>query len=68
MDDNKLWKIRKEMGIPDHFAYLLRNLHAGQQATVRTGNRAIDCSKLEKEYVKALYCHTTYLIYIQSIS
>ena len=33
---NKLWKILKEMGIPDHLAYLLRNLYAGQEATVRT--------------------------------
>ena len=37
MDHNKLWKILKEMGIPDHLTYLLRNLYAGQEATVRTG-------------------------------
>ena len=36
MDHNKLWKILKEMGIPDHLTYLLRNLFAGQEATVRT--------------------------------
>ena len=35
MDQNKLWKILKEMGIPDHLIYLLRNLYAGQEATVR---------------------------------
>ena len=35
---NKLWKILKEMGIPDHLACLLRNLYAGQEATVRTGH------------------------------
>ena len=37
MDDNKLWKILKEMGIPDHLTCLLRNLYADQEATVRTG-------------------------------
>ena len=36
IDYNKLWKISKEMGIPDHLTYLLRNLYAGQEATVRT--------------------------------
>ena len=38
VDHNKLWKILKEMGIPDYLAYLLRNLYAGQEATVRTGH------------------------------
>ena len=38
VDHNKLWKIVQEMGIPDHLAYLLRNLYAGQEATVRTGH------------------------------
>ena len=37
MDDNKLWKILKEMGIPDHLTCLLRNLYADQEATFRTG-------------------------------
>ena len=37
VDHNKLWKILKEMGIPDHLTCLLRNIHAGQEATVRTG-------------------------------
>ena len=37
-DHNKLWKILQEMGIPDHLTYLLRNLYAGQEATVRTGH------------------------------
>ena len=36
VDHNKLWKILKEIGIPDHLTYLLRNLYAGQEATVRT--------------------------------
>ena len=38
VDHNKLWKILKEMGIPDHLTYLLRNLYAGHEATVRTGH------------------------------
>ena len=38
VDHNKLWKILKGMGIPDHLTCLLRNLHAGQEATVRTGH------------------------------
>ena len=39
------WKILKEMGVPDHLTCFLRNLHAGQEATVRTGNGTTDCSK-----------------------
>ena len=42
VDHNKLWKILKEMGIPDHLTYLLRNLYAGQEATVRTGHGKTD--------------------------
>ena len=42
VDHNKLWKILKEMGIPDHLACLLRNLYAGQEATVRTGHGTTD--------------------------
>ena len=42
VDHNQLWKILKEMGIPDHLTYLLRNLYAGQGATVRTGNGTTD--------------------------
>ena len=38
VDHNELWKILKEMGIPDHLTCLLRNLYAGQEATVRTGH------------------------------
>ena len=72
VDHNKLWKIIKEMGIPDHLTCLLRNLYAAQEATVRTGHGTI-CSiwtgsKLGKEYVKAVYCHPAYLTYMQSTS
>ena len=42
MDHNKLWKILKEMGIPDHLTCLLRNLYASQEATVRTGHGTTD--------------------------
>ena len=42
VDQNKLWKILKEMGIPDHLTCLLRNLYAGQEATVRTGHGTTD--------------------------
>ena len=48
MDDHKLWKILKEMGIPDHLTYLLRNLYAGQEATVRTGHGTIDWFQIKK--------------------
>ena len=60
------WKILKEKGIPDHLTCLLRNLYAGQEATVRTGHGIMD--KLGKEYVKAVYCHPAYLTYMQSTS
>ena len=42
VDHNKLWKILQEMGIPDHLTFLLRNLYAGQEATVRTGHGTTD--------------------------
>ena len=42
VDHNRLWKILKKMGIPDHLIYLLRNLYAGQEATVRTGHGTTD--------------------------
>ena len=48
MDHNKLWKIIKEMGIPDHLTCLLRNLYAGQEATVRTGHRTTDWFQIRK--------------------
>ena len=48
VNDNKLWKILKEMGIPDHLTCLLRNLYAGQEATVRTGHETMDWFKIGK--------------------
>ena len=61
VDHKKLWKILKEMGIPDHLTYYLRNLYAGQEATVRTGHGTKTASILGMEYVKAVYCHSAYL-------
>ena len=48
VNHNKLWKILKEMGIPDHLTCLLRNLHAGQEATVRTGRGTTDWFQIGK--------------------
>ena len=68
IDHNKLWKILQEMGIPDHLNCLLRNLSAGQEATVRTGHGTTDWFKSVKEYLKAMYCHSAYLTHMQSTS
>ena len=67
VDHNKLWKILKEMGIPDHLTCLLRNLHAGQEATEVDMEQQTG-SKSGKEYIKAVYCHPAYLTYMQSTS
>ena len=48
VDHNKLWKLLKEMGIPDHLTCLLRNLYAGQEATVRTGHGTTDWFQIGK--------------------
>ena len=48
VDHNKLWKILREMGIPDHLTCLLRNLYAGQEATVRTGHGTTDWFQIGK--------------------
>ena len=48
VDQNKLWKILQEMGIPDHLTCLLRNLYAGQEATVRTGHGTTDWFQIGK--------------------
>ena len=48
VDHNKLWKVLKEMGIPDHLTYLLGNLYAGQEATVRTGHGTTDWFQIGK--------------------
>ena len=67
VDQDKLWKILQEMGIPDHLTCLLRNLYAGQEVTEQDMEQQTG-SKLEKEYVKAVSCHPAYLTYMQSTS
>ena len=75
MDHNKLWKILKEVGIPDHITCFLQNLYASQEATVRMGHGTMNWfkmgkekkKKMGKEYVKAVYFHPTYLTSLQSI-
>ena len=68
VDHNTLWKILKEMGIPDHLICLLRNLYAGQEATVRTGHRTTDWFQIRKGVHQTVYCHPAYLTYMQSTS
>ena len=68
VDHNKLWKILKEMGIPDHLTCLLRHLYAGQEATVRNIRGTMDWFQIGKEYTKAVYCHPAYLTSMQSTS
>ena len=59
-----------QIGIPDHLTCLLRNLYAGHEATVRTGQQLEQQTgfKLGKEYIKAVYCHPAYFTYMQSTS
>ena len=67
VDHNKLWKILNEIGIPNHLICLMRNLYAGREATVRNRHGTTDWFQIGKD-VKAIYCHLTYLTYIQSTS
>ena len=67
VDHNKLWKILKQIGIPDHLTCLLRNMYAGQEATELHVEQWTG-SKLGKEYIKAVYCHPAYLMSMQSTS
>ena len=68
VNHNKLWKILQEMGIPDHLIYLLRNLYAGQEATVRMEHGTTDWFQIRKGVHKAVYCHPAYLTFMQSTS
>ena len=68
VDHNILWKILQEMGIPDHLPCLLRNLYSGKEATVRTEHRIMNWFKFGNEYIKAVYCHSACLTYMQSTS
>ena len=68
VDHSKVWKILIEMGLPDHLTCLLRNLYAGQEATVRTGHGTTDWFQIGKGEHKAVYCHPAYLTFLQSTS
>ena len=66
VNHNKLWEILKKMWIPDRSSW--ENLYAGQEEQLQLDIKQQTCSKLGKEYVKAVYCHTAYLTYMQSTS
>ena len=68
VDHNEVWKILKEKGIPDHLTCLLRNMYAGQEATVRTGHGTTDRFQIGKGVHQAVYCHPAYLTSMQSTS
>ena len=68
VDHNKLWKFLKEMGIPDHLTCLLRNLYAGQEATVRTGHGTTDWFQRGKGVRQGCILSPAYLTNMQSTS
>ena len=68
VDHDKLWKILKEMGIPDHLIYFLRNPYAGQEATARIRHKTTDWFQIEKGVCQGCYCHPAYLTSMQSTS
>ena len=68
VDHKKLWKILQEMGIPDHLTCLLRNLYAGQAATVRTGHGTTDWFQIEKEvYQGCIFSPCLFNLYAEYI-
>ena len=68
VDHKKLWKILREMGIPDHLTCLQRNLYAIKKQQLELDTEQQTGSKLGKEYIKAVYCHPAYLTCMQSTS
>ena len=68
VDHHKLWKILKEIGIPDHLTCLLRNLYACQEATVRTGHETMDWFQIGKGVHQGCILSPSYLTYMQSTS
>ena len=68
VDHNKQWKILQEMGIPNHPTCLLEICIQLKQQQLELEMEQWSCSKLGKEYVKAVYCHPAYLTYMQSTS
>ena len=67
VDQNQLWNILNEIGMPDNITFLLRNLYAGQKVTELDMGQQTGF-KLGKEYVKSVFCHTAYLTYMWHIS
>ena len=68
VEHNQLWKIPKKMGISDHLTCLLRNRHAGQEATVRTGHETMDWFQIGKGVHQGCILSPSYLTYMQSTS
>ena len=60
VDHNKLWKMLKEMGIPDHLTCLLKNLIQVRKQQLELDMEQQTISKLGKEYIKGVYCHPSY--------
>ena len=58
VDHNKLWKILKEIAIPDYLTCFLRNLYAGQEATVKSGHGTKYCFQIGKGVHQVVYCHS----------
>ena len=68
VDENKLWKILKETGVPDHFTYLLRNPYLGQEATVRTRHGTTDWFKIGKQVQEGcIWSPCLFNLYAESI-
>ena len=68
VDHHKLWKILKEMGIPDHLPCTLISLYAGQEAADRTGHGTTDWFQIGKGVRHPVYCHPAYITSMQSTS
>ena len=67
MSHNKLWKILQEIGIPDHLTCLLRNLYAGQEATVRTGHVTMEWLQIGQGVFQGYILSPAHLTYMQGI-
>ena len=64
VDHNKLWKILKEMGVPDHITFLLTSLYVGQKAAVRIRHRTTERFKMGKGEWQGIHCHSGYVTYM----
>ena len=67
MDHKKLWKILKDIGIPDHLTFLLRNLYAGQEETVITGHRTTDWFQIGKGVCHCILSPCLFNLYVEYI-